>query len=114
MKEFKSPRLERVYKYLCLHGKGTTKELEDKCGVASARDYVRRLRDRGMNIKTIELGMSEQGARIVQYALACNCYQQEEPVPDCPQHAGFKTITFSSTNDPKDWTTTNEAGSIAL
>lgn len=67
--ELKSPRLQRVYDYLTLNLSATTKEIEDKCCVASARDYIRRLRDHGMNIQTVELGTSETGARIVQYRL---------------------------------------------
>ena len=67
--EFKSPRLERVYNYLALNISATTKELEDKCQVASARDYIRRLRDHGYAIQTIEDGTSETGARIVRYKL---------------------------------------------
>lgn len=65
----KSPRLLRVYDYLTLHLSATTKEIEDKCCVASARDYIRRLRDHGLNIQTIEGGTSETGARIVIYRL---------------------------------------------
>jgi len=63
----KSPRLQRVYDYLTLNISATTKEIEDKCGVASARDYIRRLRDHGVNIQTVEEGMSSTGARIVRY-----------------------------------------------
>lgn len=69
MIDLKSPRLKRVYEYLSLHLSATTKELEDKCCVASARDYIRRLRDRGVLIQTIEEGTSETGARIVRYQL---------------------------------------------
>lgn len=69
MMEFKSPRLERVYQYLTLNLSATTKEIEDKCGVASARDYIRRLRDHGLTIQTIEEGTSATGARIVRYRL---------------------------------------------
>lgn len=65
----KSPRLQRVYDYLELNLSATTKELEDKCGVASARDYIRRLRDHGCTIQTIEEGTSNTGARIVRYKL---------------------------------------------
>lgn len=67
--DLKSPRLRRVYEYLSLNLAATTKEIEDKCCVASARDYIRRLRDHGMNIQTVELGISQTGARIVQYRL---------------------------------------------
>jgi hypothetical protein len=69
MLEFKSPRLTRVFEYLNLHLSATTKEIEDKCCVASARDYVRRLRDHGVAIQTIEEGTSPTGARIVRYRL---------------------------------------------
>lgn len=65
----KSPRLQRVYDYLSLHLSATTKEIEDKCCVASARDYIRRLRDHGVAIQTIEEGTSPTGARIVRYRL---------------------------------------------
>jgi hypothetical protein len=72
----KSPRLKRVHEYLTRFGSATTKELEDKCCVASARDYIRRLRDHGLDIKTIEKGTSETGARIVLYKL-----NTQEPKP---------------------------------
>lgn len=65
----KSPRLQRVFDYLTLNLSATTKEIEDKCCVASARDYIRRLRDHGMAIQTIEEGTSQTGARIVRYKL---------------------------------------------
>lgn len=67
--DLKSPRLLRVYDYLTLNLYATTKEIEDKCCVASARDYIRRLRDHGVPIQTIERGTSETGARIVEYRL---------------------------------------------
>lgn len=67
--DLRSPRLQRVYDYLMLNLSATTKEIEDKCCVASARDYIRRLRDHGLNIQTIEQGTSETGARIVLYRL---------------------------------------------
>lgn len=67
--DLKSPRLRRVYDYLTLNLSATTKEIEDKCVVASARDYIRRLRDHGMKIQTIEEGNSPTGARIVRYRL---------------------------------------------
>ncbi len=69
LEDLKSPRLKRVYEYLSLHLSATTKEIEDKCCVASARDYIRRLRDHGIKIQTIEEGVSETGARIVRYKL---------------------------------------------
>jgi len=72
----KSPRLKRVYDYLSRFGSATTKEIEDQCCVASARDYIRRLRDHGLKIQTIEKGTSETGARIVLYKLI-----SEEPKP---------------------------------
>lgn len=75
--DLKSPRLQRVYDYLAANLSATTKEIEDKCCVASARDYIRRLRDHGLNIQTIELGTSETGARIVQYRLVI---EQPKPV----------------------------------
>ena len=65
----KSPRMRAVHEYLLLNGSATTKELETACGVASARDYIRRLRDRGIHIMTIEEGQSKGGARIVRYKL---------------------------------------------
>jgi len=67
--DLKSPRLRRVFEYLSLHLSATTKEIEDKCVVASARDYIRRLRDHGLSIQTIEEGTSQTGARIVRYRL---------------------------------------------
>lgn len=67
--DLKSPRLRRVFDYLTLNLSATTKEIEDKCCVASARDYIRRLRDHGMAIQTIEEGTSPTGARIVRYRL---------------------------------------------
>lgn len=63
----KSPRLQRVYDYLTLNISATTKEIEDKCCVASARDYIRRLRDHGVNIQTIEEGINQNGCRVVRY-----------------------------------------------
>jgi hypothetical protein len=65
----KSPRLQKVLDYLTLNLSATTKELEDKCGVASARDYVRRLRDHGLSIQTIEEGINANGCRVVRYKL---------------------------------------------
>lgn len=69
MEDWRSPRLKRVWEYLFLNLSATTKEIEDKCGVASARDYIRRLRDRGANIETVEEGTNSTGARIVRYRL---------------------------------------------
>lgn len=69
MKDMKSPRMQRVHEYLVAHGSATTKELEDQCQVASARDYIRRLRDHGIQIQTIEEGTNRNGARVVRYAL---------------------------------------------
>jgi hypothetical protein len=68
--DLKSPRLLRVYDYLTLNLSATTKEIEDKCQVAAARDYIRRLRDRGLSIQTIEEGFSENGSRVVRYRLS--------------------------------------------
>lgn len=69
LENLKSPRLQRVFDYLTRNRSATTKEIEDKCCVASARDYIRRLRDHGLKIQTIEQGTSETGARIVLYRL---------------------------------------------
>ena len=71
MIELKSPRMKRVSVLLEVRGTSgaTTKEIEDVCQVASARDYIRRLRDRGYRIATIEEGTSDTGARIVRYRL---------------------------------------------
>lgn len=69
IEELKSPRLRKVAEYLELNLSATTKELEDKCGVAAARDYVRRLRDHGWPIETVELGKSETGCRVVMYRM---------------------------------------------
>ena len=75
--DLRSPRLRRVYQYLSINLSATTKELEDKCQVASARDYIRRLRDHGLNIQTIEEGTSETGARIVRYRLLSETGQMQ-------------------------------------
>lgn len=76
--DFKSPRLRRVFEYLSIHLSATTKEIEDKCCVASARDYIRRLRDHGMKIQTIEEGNSPTGARIVRYRLMLEAPKPEQ------------------------------------
>ena len=73
----RSPRLQRVYDYLTLNLSATTKEIEDKCCVASARDYIRRLRDHGISIQTIEEGTSQTGARIVRYKLLVDAPQRQ-------------------------------------
>lgn len=69
MKPLKSPRMDRVLGILLRHEAPTTKEIETWAGVAAARDYVRRLRDKGYNIETIERGTNDQGARVVCYRL---------------------------------------------
>jgi hypothetical protein len=74
--ELRSPRLRRVFDYLSLHISATTKEIEDKCCVASARDYIRRLRDHGIKIQTIEEGISQTGARIVRYKILLDAIAQ--------------------------------------
>lgn len=76
--DFKSPRLRRVFEYLSINLSATTKEIEDKCCVASARDYIRRLRDHGMKIQTIERGTSSTGARIVEYRLIVDAPKPEQ------------------------------------
>ena len=65
-----SPRMARVLEYLLLHGQATTREIERACEVVAARDYIRRLRDKGHSIETIESRMTETGARVVSYRLA--------------------------------------------
>ena len=77
IEDLKSPRLRRVFDYLSLNLSATTKELEDKCCVASARDYIRRLRDHGCAIQTIEEGISPTGARIVRYKLLVAAPQRQ-------------------------------------
>ena len=47
----------------------TTKEIEDLCVVAAARDWVRRLRDGGIPVKTVEEKRSPAGCRVVRYVL---------------------------------------------
>jgi len=71
MEDVKSPRMKRVDEFLKLRGSrgATTKELEDYCGVAAARDYVRRLRQHGRQIETREEGTNANGARVVRYVL---------------------------------------------
>lgn len=68
----KSPRMERVLALLRSRGNAgaTTKEIEDHCGVAAARDYVRRLRDAGHSINTVEEGTNKNGARVVRYVIS--------------------------------------------
>ena len=63
----KSPRARRVLEFLRTRGSATTKEIEDHCQVAAARDWVRRLRDKGFPIRTVERGFNDSGARIVSY-----------------------------------------------
>lgn len=65
----KSPRAKRVLEYLTMHLSATTKEIEDMCQVAAARDYIRRLRDHGVKIQTVEEGLNKNGARVVRYKL---------------------------------------------
>ena len=67
----RSPRMRDVLALLMLRGPegATTKEIADLCHVASARDYIRRLRDHGNPISTVEAGTSKAGARIVRYIL---------------------------------------------
>lgn len=65
----KSPRMERVLEILRRHEAPSTKEIETLAGVAAARDYIRRLRDKGYKIETIERGTNENGARVVCYRL---------------------------------------------
>ncbi len=69
--KFKSALLKRVYEFLIWRGErgATTYEINENCNVASARDYVRRLRDHGLNIETKEMPRSDSGARVVKYTL---------------------------------------------
>jgi len=63
----KSERMERVLSVLKAHQSPSTKEIEDLAQVASARDYIRRLRGKGYRI-----GMSDKwidGARVCRYSL---------------------------------------------
>ena len=68
-KILKSPRMERVLAVLQQYATPSTKEIEDRAGVCAARDYVRRLRDKGYLIERIEEGTNENGARVVRWKL---------------------------------------------
>ena len=70
-----SEREERVLAVLKAQKRPSTKEIEDLAIVASARDYVRHLRDKGFQIKTHDL-RTDDGVRIVRYELLA-----AEPVP---------------------------------
>lgn len=60
--------MERVLACLKAHTAPSTKEIEDWACVAAARDYVRRLRDAGHRIETLDTWVN--GVRIVRYKLA--------------------------------------------
>lgn len=64
----KSERMVRVLECLKAHPAPSTKEIEDWAQVAAARDYIRRLRDAGHRIETIDSHVN--GVRIVRYKLA--------------------------------------------
>lgn len=63
----KSERMQRVLEVLESNPDISTKEIEDKAQVASARDYIRRLRDKGYEIRMTEKWIN--GARICRYLL---------------------------------------------
>ncbi len=52
--------------YLKTHTTPSTKEIEDACVVCSARDWLRRLRDKGHNI-VIDSDKHIGGVRVVRY-----------------------------------------------
>jgi hypothetical protein len=68
----KSERMERVLEVLRTRHNPSTKEIEDLACVASARDYIRRLRDKGFTIT-----MTEQW---INYGRVCR-YHLEETSP---------------------------------
>jgi len=59
--------MQRVLDVLEHHESPSTKEIEDMAQVAAARDYIRRLRDKGYQISTSEKWVN--GARVVRYRL---------------------------------------------
>lgn len=62
-----SAREERVLSVLMQYDSPSTKEIEDKAQVASARDYIRHLRDKGYKIETKESRVN--GARVCRFHL---------------------------------------------
>ena len=80
----KSPRMERVLALLRERGaRGATGiEISDVCAVVSPRDYVRRLRDHGNEIETLEEGTTRTGGRIVRYVWKSG---PAHPCSDCPR-----------------------------
>lgn len=60
--------MERVLECLKAHAAPSTKEIEDWACVAAARDHIRRLRDKGHRIETLDSWVN--GVRIVRYKLA--------------------------------------------
>ena len=67
--------MERVLQVLIERGNPSTKEIEDLAQVASARDYIRRLRDKGYKIETVEEGVNHNGARIVRYVIQPRAFE---------------------------------------
>lgn len=63
----KSPRMARVLSVLQGNESPSTKEIEDMAQVASARDYIRRLRGMGFRIEMSEKWQG--GARVCRYKL---------------------------------------------
>ena len=63
----KSERMSRVLAVLESHPMISTKEIEDMAKVAAARDYVRRLREKGYIIEMVEKWVD--GCRICRYTL---------------------------------------------
>ena len=70
----KSERMSRVLAVLESHPGASTKEIEDMSGTASARDYIRRLRDNGYRIEMTEKWVD--GARICRYWLRGDLWEQ--------------------------------------
>lgn len=66
-------RATRVLEAIRSHPWASTKEIEDMAQVASARDYIRRLRDMGHSISMTEKWSN--GARICRYRLV-----EQEPI----------------------------------
>lgn len=70
----KSERMSRVLAVLEAHECPSTKEIEDLAQVASARDYIRRLRDNGYIITMTEKWI--EGCRICRYKLVGDAWEE--------------------------------------
>ena len=63
---------EKVLSFLLARGlRGATGlEIGEACWpIVGIRDYVRRLRDKGYKIETVEMPRTENGCRVVKYVL---------------------------------------------